>query len=817
MTVAMERQANRAERFSGFMLDLIALALIAGILWLPTLLAFELGWEIQLRTTVATLGSGLLLHYALAKSRFRDGTAMLLSIAYGVGTIWITTGLSVDDSLMPGMRAVGQRSSEWLRTVIAGGIQPDALAFGLLVSMLLWILSYNAIWYSLRSPSLARVLLPPSALLFVNYLFASQEVAPREYAILFLLLALLLVARSQWEARAFRWRRSGFRIQPALQIQNLVAAAAISALALLLASQAPTRDMQTQLDEFQDFLQQDPIQRMGEVFTRLVNVGDWEGTATTDYYGGDSLQLGGSIRLGEQEVFWVKAERDRRYYWRSRVYEIYDGRRWSADVTTRLSSGQELALTGTALTGQARVSVPQTITLALEANRLIYTAPQPAYVSVPTISDLRYIGVGEDEVNLSVIRPHRVLRRGARYEVLSQMSEASANQLRAAGENYPEWLANARLPAPTVTERTRQLAASITSGTEHAYDAARAIENWLRRNITYDENITAPPAGSDAVDWFLFEMRAGYCTYSATAMVTLLRTLGIPSRLAAGFAQGEYDEAAGHFTVREKDAHTWVEVYFPGYGWVEFEPTSAQEPISRSDDPGQRLPTATPLPSPTPTETPLPTATPPPSETPTATPDDPAWTPPPTSLPSPSPVPSATMTATAVILPTPIPPFPQAPSPPLPPPLLDTLFDGFVWVVGAIISGLLLLLLLLFAYWWWEWRGMKGLSPISRAFSRLERYVGLIGLRLRPSATTEERRSQIVNELPLQAERPVTQIAQLYTRERYGPPSPVATSQWHRVVDAAWRRVRESILGRWLKNRFSWKRVFRRSSAGQRS
>lgn len=815
MNAAMVQPANRADRFSGLMLDLITLALIAGILWLPTLLAFELGWEIQLTATVATLGVGMLLHYALAKSRFRDGTSMLLSIAYGMATIWITTGLSLDNSLMTGMRAVWQRIGEWLRIVIGGGIQPDPLVFGLLVSLLLWVLSYNAIWYSLRSPSLARVLLPPSALLFVNYLFASQEVAPREYAILYLLLALLLVARAQWESRTFRWRRSGFRIQPVLQIQNLVAAAAITVLALFIASQAPTRDMQTQLDEFQDFLQQDPIQRMGEVFTRLVNVGDWEGTATTDYYGGDSLQLGGSIRLGEQEVFWVNAERDRRYYWRSRVYEIYDGRRWSADVTTRLSTRRELELTGTALTGQARVSVPQTYTLALEANRLIYAAPQPAYVSIPTISDLRYIGGGEEEVNLSVIRPDRVLRRGARYEVLSSMSTASANQLRAAGENYSDWLANALLSSPTVTERTRQLAAAITEGMDNAYDMARAIENWLRRNITYDENISAPPAGTEAVDWFLFEMRAGYCTYSATAMVTLLRTLGIPSRLAAGFAQGEYDETAGHFIVREKDAHTWVEVYFPGYGWVEFEPTSAQEPISRTDDPAQRLPTATALPSPTPSETPLPTSTPPPSETPSATPDDPSWTPPPTRLPSPSPVPSATMTATAVILPTPIPPFPQAPSPPLPPPLLDSLFDGFVLVVGAIISGLLLLLLLLFAYWWWEWRGMKGLSPVSRAFSRLERYVSLIGLRLRPSATTEERRSQIVSELPLQAERPVTQIAHLYARERYGPPSPfAASSNWQRGVDSAWRRVRESILGRWLKNRFSWKRLFRRQSAG---
>ena len=818
MTASNPIASHPADRFTWFVLDLLTLALIGGILLLPTLLAIDLGWEIEVTSTLATLGVGMAVHYALARSRFRDGQAMLLSIGYGVGTIWIATGLSEDSELAPGLRSVWERVAEWLVDVISGGVNPDPLVFSLLVALLLWILSYNAIWYSFRSPALLRVLLPPSALLFVNYLFASQIDAPREFAFFFLLLALLLVARSYLERRAFGWWRQGHRIRPLLQVQNLIAAAAISALAFLIASRAPTQDVQSQLDEFQEFLQQDPVQRVGELFSRLVSVGDWEGSATSDYYGGDSLQLGGSIRLGDQEVFWVEAEAERRYYWRSRVFEIYDEKRWSADVTTRLSMGQDLELTGTALTGQARESVPQSYTLALGANRLIYAAPQPAYVSIPTVSDLRYIGGGEEEVNLSVIRPDRVLRRGARYEVRSLMSVATANQLRAAGENYPEWLEKTLIPSPTITDRTRQLALSITAGTNNPYDAARAIENWLRRNIEYDESISGPPEGVEAVDWFLFEERAGYCTYSATAMVSLLRSLRIPARLAAGFAQGEYDSSAGHYIVREKDAHTWVEVYFPGYGWIEFEPTSAQEPISRSDDPGQRLPTATPLPSPTATETPLPTATPPPSETPSATPDDPSWTPPATSLPSPSPVPSVTSTATAVIQPTAVPPFPQSPSPPLPPPLLDSLLDGFALVVGAIVSGLLLLLLLLFLYWWWEWRGMRGLSPVSRAFSRLERYVSLIGLRWRPTATTEERRSKIVSELPVRAERPVTHIAQMYTRERYGPPiTDDALSNWQRGIDLAWRRVRESILGRWLKGLVSLRGFFRRKGKGQHS
>jgi transglutaminase-like putative cysteine protease len=85
------------------------------------------------------------------------------------------------------------------------------------------------------------------------------------------------------------------------------------------------------------------------------------------------------------------------------------------------------------------------------------------------------------------------------------------------------------------------------------------------------------------VDYFLFESREGYCTYYASAMVVLLRLNGIPARIAAGFAQGDYDPTLGAYRVSESDAHSWVEAYFPPYGWVEFEPTASIQPILREE------------------------------------------------------------------------------------------------------------------------------------------------------------------------------------------------------------------------------------------
>ncbi|PJF24451.1 MAG: hypothetical protein CUN53_17770, partial [Phototrophicales bacterium] len=190
-------------------------------------------------------------------------------------------------------------------------------------------------------------------------------------------------------------------------------------------------------------------------------------------------------------------------------------------------------------------------------------------------------------------------------------------------------------------------------------------------------------------------------------------------------------------------------------------------------------PTPTPTPTPTPPLEPLPqnNEQPPTDNAPTVTP-------------------SPTPTATPVIIPTPTPPLLPQPRDPF----------GFILpALGAALIGVLLLALilltLLFIYWWWEWRGMRGLSPISRAYARLERYIALIGLRFSERQTPQERRDQIVTYLPPAAEPPVSAITRLYTAERYGPPAPIRDEIKARPADRAWSQTRASILKRWLKRR----------------
>ena len=108
-----------------------------------------------------------------------------------------------------------------------------------------------------------------------------------------------------------------------------------------------------------------------------------------------------------------------------------------------------------------------------------------------------------------------------------------------------------------------------------------AIETYLRTNFEYTLEVPGVPVDSEVADYFLFELKRGYCDYYATSMAVLARAVGLPARLVTGYASGAYDARSAEYVVRQSDAHSWVEIYFPGIGWVEFEPTASQPGFNR--------------------------------------------------------------------------------------------------------------------------------------------------------------------------------------------------------------------------------------------
>ena len=159
------------------------------------------------------------------------------------------------------------------------------------------------------------------------------------------------------------------------------------------------------------------------------------------------------------------------------------------------------------------------------------------------------------------------------YEGESLLPSVQPAIVRAASMDYSDEMRATYLQLPhSLDPRIPELARQITRLENNAFDKSVALEYYLQHNFSYTLNLTGK-SGRDPLARFLFETRAGHCEYFASAMAVMLRTLGIPSREVNGFLPGEFNDVGGDYIVRASDAHSWVEAYFPGDGWITFDPT----------------------------------------------------------------------------------------------------------------------------------------------------------------------------------------------------------------------------------------------------
>ena len=273
-----------------------------------------------------------------------------------------------------------------------------------------------------------------------------------------------------------------------------------------------------------------------------------------------------------------------RYYWRSVTYDRYVGAGW---------------LTSSAPPQNYRANTPL-VAGFLEGYRLLHLdvdVEQPEgklfwsgilfSTDVPFTANWRLrpqFGLFADQSALLQADMFAAVSSAANYKADAYVPILSIQQLRSASTEYPEQIREQYLALPqSVPERVHQLAREIVAAKPNPYDKAKAIENYLR-TYPYDLDVSAPPENQDVADYFLFDLKRGYCDYYATAMVVLARSSGIPARFVSGYSPGYYDAPNARYVVRELNAHSWAEVYFPGIGWVEFEPTASEPEIERQPD-----------------------------------------------------------------------------------------------------------------------------------------------------------------------------------------------------------------------------------------
>ena len=286
-------------------------------------------------------------------------------------------------------------------------------------------------------------------------------------------------------------------------------------------------------------------------------------------YAGFSPEMDTSARgdLGDEVVLKVRAPSAD--FWRGQTFSEFDGRTWiAADDVGTLTQGPEHVIGRR--DGDVRGSddmFVQTFYAQVDLPNLVFAATSPRRVLLDAPLWQRPDGA---------LRADVVLPAGSAYTVVSSRSNPTAESLRAEGVldahgAPPTFL---QLPAST-TDRVRALATQLAAGSPSTYDTILTIENWLNANVQYDLDAPVPASGEDAVDDFLFESKRGFCEQIASATAIMLRSLGVPARIATGYVPSDRDEIAGVWISRAKDAHAWVEVHFPGFGWVPFDPTAA--------------------------------------------------------------------------------------------------------------------------------------------------------------------------------------------------------------------------------------------------
>ncbi|OGO24967.1 MAG: hypothetical protein A2W33_01465, partial [Chloroflexi bacterium RBG_16_52_11] len=543
-------------------------------------------WTRDLGVTRTIAYLGLIAGLALGLSRFSPRWIFLFAFAYGAFVIPWRIGQSLGDSIewQERLLSLAGRLTTTITYLLQRRAVPDSLLFLVLMALLFWVLSVHAGYHLTRYANPWKVILPTGIALVLIHQFDSFFAIRLWFLVSYLFFALLLVARLVFLHNQDRWVKSKTYLPPYLGLDLIRIALVIGLVLLTLSWAAPA--MAENLPAAQQVWQRlkQPLDEFrGTLDNAFASLRSTVGTPSEFY--GATTSLGRGAFHSDAQVFSVITPQEipvgLRYYWRARVYDRYKDGQWTSTLdNTQTYNPDDSRLVFPEYPEQAAGFYSFAFTIFNPISSL-FTINQPLWVSRPGRAELAVNPDGT--VDLGHIRATPMIRAGETYNLRARFSNVTISALREAGVEYPEWISERYLQIPdTVTDRTLQLAADITAGLDTSYDKAVAITKYLREAIDYQEVITdSLPVNQEPIDWFLFDLKKGFCNYYATSEVILLRAVGVPARIGYGYAQGELIEGTTTYNVRQYDAHAWPEVFFPNLGWVEFEPTVSQPDIVR--------------------------------------------------------------------------------------------------------------------------------------------------------------------------------------------------------------------------------------------
>jgi transglutaminase-like putative cysteine protease len=573
----MKRAASRRWDFPAAILLLLALLASAERL-------VATGWTEGLGVTLTLTLLGAALGLALGVSRFRRAGVHLLSLGYSLTMLPWALGIAQ----YPGMAWQERLASLGGRLGVSFGLffsaQPveDPLLFITFAAALFWILSLHAGFALARKAGFLSSVLPAGILLFLIQLYDNWSGARIGLLAFYLFTSLLLLGRLNYSGKRRAWEDQRVWYSAA-SITDLTIGLTITALVVILlawVAPSPAQPLAAVKSVWEQVTR--PLdQARKDLANAVAGLEEDADAPTADFYN-DSLSLGHSGASGDTVLFTVRVPTMlgvARYYWSVRTYDEYqDGQWYSTAAPERSMQPRRPALI---IPDASRWPTAEFV-FSVPSNRIsvLATPLRPVWISRP--ATLTYLPVSDGVVDPLLVRVDPPIQPGETYTVHAAVANPTVVQLRAAGSDYPAWVTARYLQLPeNFPPEIADLAAQITAAAGTPYDKAVAITDYLRANIRYNRTITSSiPEGEDPLAWFLFTSKEGFCNYYASAEVVMLRSVGIPARLAVGFSDGEH-KLPDRRIVRQRNAHAWPEVYFPGLGWVEFEPTSYELPLAR--------------------------------------------------------------------------------------------------------------------------------------------------------------------------------------------------------------------------------------------
>lgn len=477
---------------------------------------------------------------------------------------------------------------DWVGSLQEGLPIYDDIAIFLVWGFSIWIVACWAGWLLRRYRHPVLSILPAGVMLVVAFSYAWAKTGP----ILSLVFASLsLIAMVNYDQHEERWLKTRMDYPEGMSREfGLVVGTLIVGL-VALAAVLPIFS----IGNLVAYVQQFTKPQIEEAESVIQSFGLNQGAASQSEMGNALLAgfprqhlLGSGSELAETLVMTVKISGELGaggsdllplpLYWRSLTYDEYTGSGWrSSDIILRsYKAGERVIATDSEDYRLIQIDVRMAPgqTRYLYAAGEIITAEEAFKIAYrPTIRYTEILSAHGDFMGASVEK--------STYQVQSFIPAIGEHTLRNAPDEYPEWVLTRYLALPaSLPARVGSLADELTLGATTPYDKIKRLEAYLR-GYEYTLDISPPDLQQDIVDYFLFDLKKGYCDYYASAMVVMARSIGIPARLAIGYALGSYDGVNARYIVTEADAHSWVEVYFPNIGWIPFEPTAGRTGIER--------------------------------------------------------------------------------------------------------------------------------------------------------------------------------------------------------------------------------------------